>query len=223
MKKILRGFHSQLPVLSDSEKGMKNELQTIQEQLRHLGNATKQVIRSLWAGEGRREVEGPHETTLSLPSLEMRGELRFLNPASKQGWESLTAASVSPGWGRMGVGAPRFLLWRSSERSLPVPVGQNEKGLPAPEDGERGQPSEAQPQPQQLPEEVHPGGSERGVSGGHASAATEAFGRLSERKVAVLPSVDGRAGAAVRFVCRRGVLSGLYVCCLKSSWKCQLE
>ncbi|XP_032071436.1 nuclear pore complex protein Nup88 [Thamnophis elegans] len=43
MKKVLRNFHSQLPVLSDSEKDMKKELQTIQEQLRHLGNAIKQV------------------------------------------------------------------------------------------------------------------------------------------------------------------------------------
>ncbi|XP_015673354.1 nuclear pore complex protein Nup88 [Protobothrops mucrosquamatus] len=43
MKKVLRSYHSQLPVLSDSEKDMKKELQTIQEQLRHLGNAIKQV------------------------------------------------------------------------------------------------------------------------------------------------------------------------------------
>ncbi|XP_058020368.1 nuclear pore complex protein Nup88 isoform X3 [Ahaetulla prasina] len=43
MKKVLRSFHSQLPVLSDSEKDMKKELQTIQEQLRHLGSAIKQV------------------------------------------------------------------------------------------------------------------------------------------------------------------------------------
>ncbi|CAI5795002.1 Nucleoporin 88 [Podarcis lilfordi] len=43
MKKVLRNFHSQLPVLSDSEKDMKKELQTIEEQLRHLGNAIRQV------------------------------------------------------------------------------------------------------------------------------------------------------------------------------------
>ncbi|XP_042298361.1 nuclear pore complex protein Nup88 [Sceloporus undulatus] len=43
MKKVLHRFHSQLPVLSDSEKDMKKELQTIQEQLRHLGNSIKQV------------------------------------------------------------------------------------------------------------------------------------------------------------------------------------
>ncbi|KAH1178706.1 nuclear pore complex protein Nup88 isoform X1 [Mauremys mutica] len=43
MKKVLRSFHSQLPVLSDSERDMKKELQTIHDQLQHLGNAIKQV------------------------------------------------------------------------------------------------------------------------------------------------------------------------------------
>ncbi|XP_061461165.1 nuclear pore complex protein Nup88 isoform X2 [Rhineura floridana] len=43
MKKVLRSCHSQLPVLSDSEKDMKKELQTVQERLRHLGNAIRQV------------------------------------------------------------------------------------------------------------------------------------------------------------------------------------
>uniref|UniRef100_A0A8D0GZ89 Nucleoporin 88 n=1 Tax=Sphenodon punctatus TaxID=8508 RepID=A0A8D0GZ89_SPHPU len=43
MKKVLRSFHSQLPVLSDSERDMKKELQTVQDQLLHLGNAIKQV------------------------------------------------------------------------------------------------------------------------------------------------------------------------------------
>ncbi|XP_067328148.1 nuclear pore complex protein Nup88 isoform X2 [Anolis sagrei] len=43
MKTVLRSVHSHLPVLSDSEKDMKKELQMIQEQLRHLGNAIKQV------------------------------------------------------------------------------------------------------------------------------------------------------------------------------------
>uniref|UniRef100_A0A674ICC0 Nucleoporin 88 n=1 Tax=Terrapene triunguis TaxID=2587831 RepID=A0A674ICC0_9SAUR len=43
MKKVLRSFHSQLPVLSDSERDMKKELQTVHDQLQHLGNAIKQV------------------------------------------------------------------------------------------------------------------------------------------------------------------------------------
>ncbi|NXT02717.1 NUP88 protein, partial [Jacana jacana] len=43
MKKVLRSFHSQLPVLSDSEKDMRKELQTIQDQLQHLSNAIRQV------------------------------------------------------------------------------------------------------------------------------------------------------------------------------------
>ncbi|XP_008060099.1 nuclear pore complex protein Nup88 isoform X4 [Carlito syrichta] len=43
MKKVLHSFHSQLPVLSDSERDMKKELQLIPDQLRHLNNAIKQV------------------------------------------------------------------------------------------------------------------------------------------------------------------------------------
>ncbi|XP_078230212.1 nuclear pore complex protein Nup88 isoform X5 [Callithrix jacchus] len=43
MKKVLHSFHSQLPVLSDSERDMKKELQLIPDQLRHLGNTIKEV------------------------------------------------------------------------------------------------------------------------------------------------------------------------------------
>ncbi|NXN99700.1 NUP88 protein, partial [Rhinopomastus cyanomelas] len=43
MKKVLRSFHSQLPVLSDTERDMKKELQTIHDQLQHLSNAVRQV------------------------------------------------------------------------------------------------------------------------------------------------------------------------------------
>ncbi|XP_029467877.1 nuclear pore complex protein Nup88 isoform X2 [Rhinatrema bivittatum] len=43
IKKVLRSFHSQIPVLSDSERDMKKELQAIDEQLQRLGNAIKQV------------------------------------------------------------------------------------------------------------------------------------------------------------------------------------
>ncbi|XP_071768633.2 nucleoporin 88 [Centroberyx gerrardi] len=43
VKKVLGSLRSQLPVLSDSEKDMKKELQTISDQLRHLGNGIKQV------------------------------------------------------------------------------------------------------------------------------------------------------------------------------------
>ncbi|XP_006029226.2 LOW QUALITY PROTEIN: nuclear pore complex protein Nup88 [Alligator sinensis] len=43
MKKVLRSFHTQLPVLSDSEKEMKKELQAIHDQLQQLGSAIKQV------------------------------------------------------------------------------------------------------------------------------------------------------------------------------------
>ncbi|XP_040857401.1 nuclear pore complex protein Nup88 isoform X2 [Ochotona curzoniae] len=43
MKRVLHSFHSQLPVLSDSEKDMKKELERIPDQLRDLASAIKQV------------------------------------------------------------------------------------------------------------------------------------------------------------------------------------
>ncbi|XP_030648549.1 nucleoporin 88 [Chanos chanos] len=43
VKQVLGSLRSQLPVLSDSEKDMRKELQNINDQLRHLGNGIKQV------------------------------------------------------------------------------------------------------------------------------------------------------------------------------------
>ncbi|KAM9440325.1 nucleoporin 88 [Clarias gariepinus] len=43
IKYVLASLRNQLPVLSDSEKDMKKELQTINDQLRHLGNGITQV------------------------------------------------------------------------------------------------------------------------------------------------------------------------------------
>ncbi|XP_076867212.1 nucleoporin 88 [Brachyhypopomus gauderio] len=43
MKQVLSSLRGQLPVLSDSEKDMKKELRTINDQLRHLGNSITQV------------------------------------------------------------------------------------------------------------------------------------------------------------------------------------
>uniref|UniRef100_A0A3P8YBF1 Nucleoporin 88 n=1 Tax=Esox lucius TaxID=8010 RepID=A0A3P8YBF1_ESOLU len=43
VKQVLGSLRSQLPILSDSEKDMKKELQTINDQLRHLDNGIKQV------------------------------------------------------------------------------------------------------------------------------------------------------------------------------------
>ncbi|XP_035289822.1 nucleoporin 88 [Anguilla anguilla] len=43
VKRVLSSLRSQLPVLSDSEKDMRKELQTINDQLRHLDNGIKQV------------------------------------------------------------------------------------------------------------------------------------------------------------------------------------
>ncbi|KAJ7996997.1 hypothetical protein DPEC_G00224340 [Dallia pectoralis] len=43
VKQVLGSLRSRLPMLSDSEKDMKKELQTINDQLRHLDNGIKQV------------------------------------------------------------------------------------------------------------------------------------------------------------------------------------
>lgn len=43
VKQVLGSLRSQLPVLSDSEKDMRKELQTVNDQLRHLDNGIKQV------------------------------------------------------------------------------------------------------------------------------------------------------------------------------------
>ncbi|XP_074496359.1 nucleoporin 88 [Sebastes fasciatus] len=43
VKKVLGSLQSQLPILSNSEKDMKKELQAISDQLRHLDNCIKQV------------------------------------------------------------------------------------------------------------------------------------------------------------------------------------
>ncbi len=43
VKQVLGSLRSQLPVLSDSEKDMRKELQTVHDQLRHLDNGIKQV------------------------------------------------------------------------------------------------------------------------------------------------------------------------------------
>lgn len=43
VKKVLSSLQSKLPVLSDSEKDMKKELQTMNDQLKHLDNCIKQV------------------------------------------------------------------------------------------------------------------------------------------------------------------------------------
>ncbi|XP_066552165.1 nucleoporin 88 [Amia ocellicauda] len=47
MKRVLGSLRYQLPVLSDSEKDMRKELQTINDQLHHLGNGIKQVNKKM--------------------------------------------------------------------------------------------------------------------------------------------------------------------------------
>ncbi|MGH0134979.1 UNVERIFIED_CONTAM: hypothetical protein FKN15_012514 [Acipenser sinensis] len=68
MKQILGSFRSQLPVLSDSEKDMRKELLTINDQLRHLGNSIKQV-------NMKKEYQQKQmEKGVSLPLLLQRAE-----------------------------------------------------------------------------------------------------------------------------------------------------
>lgn len=68
---VLHRFHTQLPVLSDSERDMKRELQLIPEQLRHLGNAIKQVGRG--AGRRARPPVSARQAGATCPCSDTRG------------------------------------------------------------------------------------------------------------------------------------------------------
>ncbi|XP_020820359.1 LOW QUALITY PROTEIN: nuclear pore complex protein Nup88 [Phascolarctos cinereus] len=73
MKQLLRRFHSQLPVLSDSEREMKKELQQIPDQLRHLGNAIKQV--TMKKDYQQRKMErgtSPQKPTITLSAYQRK-------------------------------------------------------------------------------------------------------------------------------------------------------
>ncbi|XP_051847437.1 nuclear pore complex protein Nup88 [Antechinus flavipes] len=73
MKQLLRSFHSQLPVLSDSEREMKKELQLIPDQLRHLGNAIKQV--TMKKDYQQRKMErgtSPQKPTITLSAYQRK-------------------------------------------------------------------------------------------------------------------------------------------------------
>ncbi|XP_006899868.1 PREDICTED: nuclear pore complex protein Nup88, partial [Elephantulus edwardii] len=73
MKKVLHSFHSQLPVLSDSERDMKKELQLIPDQLRHLGNAIKQVIMKKDYQQRKMEkVLSPQKPTITLSAYQRK-------------------------------------------------------------------------------------------------------------------------------------------------------
>ncbi|KAM4701515.1 nuclear pore complex protein Nup88 [Discoglossus pictus] len=67
LKQVLRCFHARLPVLSDSERDMKKELQTTNEQLQHLGNAIKQVKMKMSYQEKQMEKgKNPRKSNLTL-------------------------------------------------------------------------------------------------------------------------------------------------------------
>ncbi|NXG19200.1 NUP88 protein, partial [Grallaria varia] len=67
MKKVLRSFHSHLPVLSDTEKDMKKELQTIQDRLQHLSNAIRQVkVKMEYQQKQMEKGRSPQKPSISL-------------------------------------------------------------------------------------------------------------------------------------------------------------
>ncbi|XP_029923535.1 nucleoporin 88 [Myripristis murdjan] len=59
VKKVLGSLRSQLPVLTDSEKDMKKELQTINDQLRHLDNGIRQVNMKMEYQKKQVDKSGP--------------------------------------------------------------------------------------------------------------------------------------------------------------------
>lgn len=73
MRKVLHSFHSQLPVLSDSERDMKKELQLIPDQLRHLGNAIKQVtMKKDYQQRKMEKVLTPQKPTITLSAYQRK-------------------------------------------------------------------------------------------------------------------------------------------------------
>ncbi|ELK24073.1 Nuclear pore complex protein Nup88 [Myotis davidii] len=73
MKKVLHSFHSQLPVLSDSERDMKKELQLIPDQLRHLGNAIKQVtMKKDYQQRKMEKILSPQKPTITLSAYQRK-------------------------------------------------------------------------------------------------------------------------------------------------------
>ncbi|XP_072677707.1 nuclear pore complex protein Nup88 isoform X1 [Canis lupus baileyi] len=73
MKAVLHRFHTQLPVLSDSERDMKKELQLIPEQLRHLGNAIKQVtMKKDYQQRKMQKVLSPQKPAITLSAYQRK-------------------------------------------------------------------------------------------------------------------------------------------------------
>ncbi|KAM4796589.1 nuclear pore complex protein Nup88 [Rhinophrynus dorsalis] len=73
LKRVLRSFHTQLPVLSDSERDMKKELQTTNEQLQHLGNAIKQVkMKKSYQEKQIEKGKSPRKSSLTLSDYQRK-------------------------------------------------------------------------------------------------------------------------------------------------------
>ncbi|NWS20588.1 NUP88 protein, partial [Pachyramphus minor] len=73
MKKVLRSFHSQLPVLSDTEKDMKKELQAIHDQLQHLSNAIRQVkMKKEYQQKQMEKGRSPRKPSISLSAYQSK-------------------------------------------------------------------------------------------------------------------------------------------------------
>ncbi|NXX95194.1 NUP88 protein, partial [Centropus bengalensis] len=73
MKKVLRSFYSLLPVLSDSEKDMKKELQTIHDQLQHLSNAIRQVkMKKEYQQQKMEKGSGPRQPSINLSAYQSK-------------------------------------------------------------------------------------------------------------------------------------------------------
>ncbi|TRY86834.1 hypothetical protein DNTS_028658 [Danionella cerebrum] len=67
VRRILGSLRNQLPVLSESEKEMKKELQTINDQLRHLDNGIKQVnMKKEYQKKQMKSTESPARSSLTL-------------------------------------------------------------------------------------------------------------------------------------------------------------
>lgn len=67
VKRVLGSLQSRLPILSNSEKDMKKELQTISDQLKHLDNCIKQVNMKMDYQKTQVDKDAPAaRTTVSL-------------------------------------------------------------------------------------------------------------------------------------------------------------
>lgn len=79
MKKVLRSFHSQLPVLSDSERDMRKELQMVNDQLDHLGTAIKQVkMKMEYQQKQMKNEKSPRKSSITLSSFQRKCIQTFL-------------------------------------------------------------------------------------------------------------------------------------------------